>query len=357
MSTNLPYRDKKHQAIQTLESNLKRSIFGQDQAIETVVNRIKVAKAGLADEGKPVGSFLFTGPTGVGKTELAIEVAKGLGMHFARFDMSEYSTESDAKNLIGGSAGLVGYDTGGLLTNTIIEHPHTLLLLDEIEKADRSILNTFLQVMDYGVLTSTKGEKAYFNNVIVIMTSNLGATAKAFVGFGKRENEASEDAVNEYLSPEFRARLDAMVSFNPLDQTMADAIVEKFIGKLSQKLKKKHIRLKLTEEVKTYLSHQALGKQLGARGVERIIDRQITQRLSDEILFGELANGGEASVDEGKEGEFVFSFSKKELSFSSESSGESIFLEASDAMLYAKEHPGVTITRSSCGRGWVVKEQ
>ncbi len=192
MSTNLPAIKKQHQTIHTLESNLKKSIYGQDQAIETVVNRIKVAKAGLADEGKPVGSFLFTGPTGVGKTELAIEVAKGLGMHFARFDMSEYSTDSDAKNLIGGSVGLVGYDTGGLLTNTIIEHPHTLLLLDEIEKADRSILNTFLQVMDYGVLTSTKGEKAYFNNVIIIMTSNLGATAKPSVGFGQRENEASE---------------------------------------------------------------------------------------------------------------------------------------------------------------------
>lgn len=353
MSKNIQSIGMNNSAVSNLASNLKQAIYGQDHAIEAVVDKIKVAKAGLSDESKPIGSFLFTGPTGVGKTELAIEVAKQLDMHFERLDMSEYSTKSDAKNLIGGSAGLVGYEEGGLLTNTIMKYPNCVLLLDEIEKADRSILNTFLQIMDYGVLTSTKGEKAYFQNVIIIMTSNLGATVKTSMGFAQRENEALDDAVNEYLSPEFRARLDAIVTFNPLNQTMTEAIVEKFIWRLSEKLKSKHIELEFTEDVKRYLCYQALKKQLGARGVQKIIETEITQKLSDEILFGRLINGGRVRLDSEEEEGFSFSYTKNALTPSRESLDDSIFTEASDAMQYAKEHPGIMITRSTCGRGWV----
>gem|GEM_PF-1259275 len=229
-------------------------------------------------------------------------------------------------------------------------------MLDEIEKADRSILNSFLQIMDYGVLTSTKGEKAYFQNVILIMTSNLGAIARTSMGFAQRKNDAFDDVVNEYLSPEFRARLDAMVVFNPLNQRMIESIAEKFLYQLSEKLKRKHIKLDFTDDIKGFLCEMASKNQLGARGIQKVIETEITQKLSDEILFGRLTHGGKVILDYNKENGFTVTFSKNAQIPSVETLDDSIFTDASDAMQYAKEHPGIMITRSTCGRGWMIKK-
>jgi ATP-dependent Clp protease ATP-binding subunit ClpA len=347
---NLEFHNIEHALLlHELESHLRSKIFGQDKAIETVVNKLTISYAGLTDRTKPLGSFLFTGPTGVGKTELAIELANKLDMHFERFDMSEYSSEYDAKNLVGGSAGLSGHESGGLLTNAIINNPKSVLLLDEIEKADPRIMHTFLQILDYGQLKSTKGEIAYFQDVIIIMTSNLGANEKPSVGFTKN-NYNKEIAISEFLSPEFRARIDYTIDFNPLDEEMAKDITYKFIDNLSLMLEKKLIKLKVSTNLIEYLSEITLNQNEGARGVKKIIEEKIILKVSQEILFGELTSGGEVSISVSDDDTFVFNFPNK-----IDTTQKLVkFDNYDDALDFAKQHPGYILTHTKDYNGYVV---
>lgn len=347
----------KYHMIHDLENILQNKIYGQNHVIKKVVDKLKVSYAGLSDENKPKGSFLFTGPTGVGKTEFAIELAKNLKSNFKRFDMSEYTSKSDIKNLIGGSIGLIGYEEGGLLTNYIMDNPKCVLLLDEIEKAHPKILDIFLQVLDYGVLTSTKGEKAFFNEVIIIMTSNLGATAKSTVGFGSNKDSNKIDEVNKHLRPEFRARIDEMVEFNPLNSDMIDNIILKFIDNLNVKLKQKNIKLEVSNRVLEYLREITSKKNQGARGAYKIIEEEITLWLSHEILFGKLKNSGKVTVDINESNTFIYEVFEKEILYSKDELDGKIFYDIEEAQTYAKANPGVTITRSLCGQGFIIKDK
>ncbi len=346
--------------IQNLEVNLKNRIFGQDHIIDEVVDTLYINMAGLGDESKPIASFLFTGPTGVGKTELAKEIAKLLGIHFERFDMSEYSDESSARNLTGGSKGLVGYDEGGLLTNAIDENPYSLLLLDEIEKADQSIYNTFLQVLDYGTLTDTKGGKTDFTNTIIIMTSNLGSNEKRGIGFGSSSTLYKESAVADFLTPEFRNRIDKMLEFNKLSQDMIMDITNKFLSNFSNRLLNKNISLVISDEAKEVLNHLGFDSNMGARSVMRAVNNEFKRQISKEILFGKLKNGGEVKVDV-EECKFTYSYSKRQKEdsafFHFNSMLDSYDFETSqEAFAYAKSNVGTVITRASSGYGYIIKK-
>ena len=239
--------------LENMPQYLKNRIFGQDHIIDSIMEMLTINIAGLGDDNKPIATFLFTGPTGVGKTELAIELAKYLDMHFERFDMSEYADDASYRNLIGGHKGLVGYEEGGLLTNAITEHPFSLLLLDEIEKADKAIYNTFLQVFDYATLKDSKGNVTDFSNTIIIMTSNLGVTEKRGIGFGENTNVHKGSAVVDFLTPEFRNRIDKILDFNTLTEDMIEPIVKKFLNDLSLKLSKKDIDLSISDKARDTL--------------------------------------------------------------------------------------------------------
>jgi ATP-dependent Clp protease ATP-binding subunit ClpA len=295
-------------SLKNMDEELKKNIFGQDKAIEEVVRCIKMSRAGLNEENKPVASMLFVGPTGVGKTEIAKTLAKNMGIELVRFDMSEYAEKHAASKLIGAPPGYVGYEEGGLLTDTIRKKPHCVLLLDEIEKAHGDILNVLLQVMDYATLTDNQGRKADFRNVVIIMTSNAGARniGKNLVGFGEREvkGEAIMEEVKRILTPEFRNRLDKVVVFNNLDDIMALNIAKKELNNFKEKLTSKNVQVEFTEACASYIAKKGTSKEYGAREIIRVINSELKPILIDEILFGKLSSGGNCTIDVA-EGRFV----------------------------------------------------
>ena len=292
---------EERQKLARLERELKGRVFGQEAAVDQLTNAIKLSKAGLSEENKPVGSLLFVGPTGVGKTELAKSVAEVLGIRLVRFDMSEYAEKHTVAKLIGSPAGYVGYEEGGLLTEAIRKNPHCVLLLDEIEKAHSDIYNILLQIMDYATLTDNQGRKADFRSVILIMTSNAGAEKadRASIGFGGRQlnEEGITDEVKRVFRPEFRNRLDRIIIFRPLDAAMADRIVGKEFGNLARKAAEKNVELTISKACRKYLAKKGVSREYGAREIKRIIGQEIKPLLVDEMLFGGLKKGGSCEID------------------------------------------------------------
>jgi ATP-dependent Clp protease ATP-binding subunit ClpA len=286
--------------LRDLEKTLHGTIFGQAEAVSQLAAAIKLSRAGLRAAEKPIGSFLFSGPTGVGKTELAKQLAKALGIGFLRFDMSEYQERHTVSRLIGAPPGYVGFDRGGLLTEAIAKTPHAVLLLDEIEKAHPDVFSVLLQVMDHGTLTDNNGKKSDFRHIVLIMTSNVGARdlAQARVGFGERGNAGDDDkAYKNMFSPEFRNRLDARIQFKPLDPSIMGSIVEKFIRELGAMLSEKNVTISVTEKAKKHLAEAGYDAANGARPLGRVIDNEVKKPLGDELLFGKLENGGHVEVD------------------------------------------------------------
>ena len=279
-----------------LESDLSAKVIGQDRAVLEVCKAIKISKAGLTPENKPIASFLFSGPTGVGKTELALSLSKTLDINFERFDMSEYMEKHALSRLVGAPPGYVGYEQGGLLTEAIKKHPYTVLLLDEIEKAHPDLVNILLQIMDNATLTDNNGYKANFQNVILIMTSNIGASARGVMGFNKDISISKNEELKSFFSPEFRNRLDAVVEFEQLSMDTVKGIVSKFIGELNEELKKKKITVTISPRAIEFIADTAYSIEMGARPLKRYIQDNITNKLSDEILFGKLKDGGVVSV-------------------------------------------------------------
>jgi len=289
--------------LETLEQELGKVVFGQDDALGSLVTAIKRSRAGLGTPGRPVGSFLFTGPTGVGKTEAARQLSSSLGIQFMRFDMSEYMEKHAVARLIGAPPGYIGFDQGGLLTDGVRKHPHSVLLLDEIEKAHPDLYNILLQVLDYATLTDNSGKKADFRNVIIIMTSNAGAREMSSntIGFGVENGKSDTEskgrkAIETFFSPEFRNRLDGIVSFNSLSVEIMEKVVDKFIKELNGQLTDKKVSISLSPEARTWLAKKGHDPKYGARPLGRVIQTEIKDRLTDEILFGRLENGGEVSV-------------------------------------------------------------
>ncbi|MFD0857383.1 ATP-dependent Clp protease ATP-binding subunit ClpA [Roseovarius aquimarinus] len=285
--------------LKDLEGSLKRVVFGQDTAIEALSSAIKLARAGLREPEKPIGNYLFAGPTGVGKTEVAKQLADTLGVELIRFDMSEYMEKHAVSRLIGAPPGYVGFDQGGLLTDGIDQHPHCVLLLDEIEKAHPDVFNILLQVMDHGTLTDHNGRKVDFRNVVLIMTSNAGASelAKTAIGFG-RESRAGEDtaAIERTFTPEFRNRLDAVISFGALPKEVIMQVVEKFVLQLEAQLMDRNVTIELTEPAAAWLADKGYDDKMGARPLGRVIQEYIKKPLAEELLFGKLAKGGVVRV-------------------------------------------------------------
>ncbi|NLH88817.1 MAG: ATP-dependent Clp protease ATP-binding subunit ClpA, partial [Treponema sp.] len=284
--------------LATLEDSLKEEVFGQDQAIEAVVKAVKRSRAGFRAPDKPIANFLFVGPTGVGKTELARQLSKHLGITLHRFDMSEYQEKHTVSRLIGSPPGYVGYEEGGLLTDAIRKTPNSVVLLDEIEKAHSDIYNILLQIMDYATLTDNQGRKADFRNVILIMTSNAGARdiGKPLIGFGDQQvsSSALDDAVERAFSPEFRNRLDAVVHFNNLPMEIIERIVKKAIDEFAMQLAEKNVTLRVEDDVIRYLAIKGYSREFGARNISRLVEDQIKTVFVDEVLFGRLEHGGTA---------------------------------------------------------------
>ena len=299
--------------LQKLESDLKTVIFGQDPAIHSLVNAIKLSRAGLRDDNKTIGSFLFAGPTGVGKTEITNQLANMMGIELVRFDMSEYMERHTVSRLIGAPPGYVGFDQGGLLTEAVVQNPHCVLLLDEIEKAHPDIYNLLLQIMDSGVLTDNNGRKADFRNVIVVMTTNAGADLleKKSIGFSDQSNESDALlSLKKLFSPEFRNRLDEIIQFNFLPIEVILSIVDKFLTKLQAQLDARNVELIYSKKVLNWIADNGYNKEMGARPMERFITNKIKKPLVDKVLFGDLSKGGQIKVDLGKDG-IVFSAKKK----------------------------------------------
>ena len=295
---NITVSDKKD--LKNLEENLKRVIFGQDLAVETLANAIKLSRVGLRDDNKTIGSFLFTGPTGVGKTEISKQLSEIMGIDLIRFDMSEYMERHTVSRLIGAPPGYVGFDQGGLLTEAIVKSPHCVLLLDEIEKAHPDIFNILLQVMDAGVLTDNNGRKADFRNVILIMTTNIGAEllAKRNIGFSTSSNESDAmNSLNKLFTPEFRNRLDETIQFNYLEKSIILSIVDKFLTKLQAQLDKRNVEIVVTKAVINWIADNGYDKEMGARPMERFISKNIKKPLVDKLLFGNLKSGGQIKLD------------------------------------------------------------
>ena len=281
--------------LQHLDRDLKHLVFGQDEAIETLADAIKLSRAGLKAPDKPIGSFMFAGPTGVGKTEVSRQLANLLGVELVRFDMSEYMEAHTASRLIGAPPGYVGYDQGGLLTEKINQHPHCVLLLDEIEKAHPDVFNLLLQVMDHGTLTDNNGRVAIFKQVIVIMTTNVGADSISRSSMGFTHQDHSRDnteSLKRVFTPEFRNRLDAIIQFNPLDTSVVVSVVDKFLVELQVQLDDKQVTLEIDDEVRDYLAKKGYDRLMGARPMQRLIQDEIKKPLASMILFGDLVNGG-----------------------------------------------------------------
>ncbi|WKC40140.1 ATP-dependent Clp protease ATP-binding subunit ClpA [Shewanella algae] len=286
--------------LKNLERNLKMVVFGQDKAIESLSAAIRLARSGLGNENKPVGSFLFAGPTGVGKTEVTNQLAACLGLKLIRFDMSEYMESHTVSRLIGAPPGYVGYDQGGLLTDAVIKTPHCVVLLDEIEKAHPDIYNLLLQVMDHGTLTDNNGRKADFRNVTLVMTTNAGVQETVRKSIGFKQQDHSQDAmseINKVFSPEFRNRLDSIIWFNHLDMTIIAKVVDKFLVELQAQLDQKGVTLEVSDEARTLLAEKGYDKTMGARPMARVVKDLLKRPLADEILFGKLESGGIAHVD------------------------------------------------------------
>ncbi|MDR1007261.1 MAG: AAA family ATPase [Campylobacteraceae bacterium] len=295
--------------LKTLSLKLKSKIFGQDEAIEVLTHAIKRSRAGLGSPTSPIGSFLFVGPTGVGKTEVAKQLANELGIHFERYDMSEYMEKHSVSRLIGSPPGYIGFEEGGQLTNSIKKHPYSVLLLDEVEKAHGDLLNILLQIFDSAMLTDNSGKKTDFRNVIIIMTSNLGTKEAPQVGFTKSENDQVFRAIKEFFAPEFRNRLDAIVEFKSLKTEQMIKIVEKLLCEIEEQLKDKNIKITASLTAKEYLAQEGFSPSLGAREMKRVMQEEIKTPLTDEILFGQLKNGGEVEI-EFKNGKIELCYSK-----------------------------------------------
>ncbi len=296
--------------LRNLESELKAEVFGQDEAIQKLTKAIKLSRAGLRSQEKTIGSYLFTGPTGVGKTELSKQLAKALGIEFLRFDMSEYNEKHTISRLIGAPPGYIGYEHGGLLTEAIIKTPHAVVLLDEIEKANPEIFNILLQIMDHGTLTDTNGRKADFRNAILIMTSNVGARDLAAVAIGFSERAAVADshrAVEKFFTPEFRNRLDATIHFKSLAPELIERVVDKFINELAVLLEKKKVTIALKPAARAWLAQNGYDPKYGARPIARLIQNEIHEKIVDQILFGALEQGGKVTIDL-KDGAITFGF-------------------------------------------------
>jgi ATP-dependent Clp protease ATP-binding subunit ClpA len=287
------------EVLQHLEQTLKTVVYGQDKPIEALSAAIKLARAGLREPEKPIGCYLFSGPTGVGKTEVAKQLAASLGVHLIRFDMSEYMERHTVSRLIGAPPGYVGFDQGGLLTDGVDQHPHSVLLLDEIEKAHPDLFNVLLQIMDHGKLTDHNGKQVDFRNVILIMTTNAGAAdmAKAAYGFTRQKREGDDtEAINRLFAPEFRNRLDAIVTFNHLSPEVIAKVVEKFVIQLEAQLADRNVTIELTEDASNWLIANGYDELMGARPMARVIQEHIKKGLADEVLFGKLKNGGHVRV-------------------------------------------------------------
>ncbi|VAX02450.1 ATP-dependent Clp protease ATP-binding subunit ClpA [hydrothermal vent metagenome] len=285
--------------LSNLDEQLRRVVFGQDMAIDALAASIKLARAGLREPDKPIGSYLFSGPTGVGKTEVARQLASALGVELQRFDMSEYMERHTVSRLIGAPPGYVGYDQGGLLTDGVDQHPHSVVLLDEIEKAHPDVFNILLQVMDHGKLTDNNGKKIDFRNVILIMTTNAGASEmqKEAIGFGSTKRTGDdEEAINKLFTPEFRNRLDAIVPFTSLPTPVVHKVVEKFIMQLEAQLAERGITFELSKEATSWIAEKGFDERMGARPLGRVIQEYIKKPLADEVLFGKLKKGGTVKV-------------------------------------------------------------
>ena len=296
------------ESLKNLDRDLKMVVYGQDAAIDALTASIRMNRSGLGHEEKPIGSFLFTGPTGVGKTELTRQLARILGMELLRFDMSEYMERHTVSRLIGAPPGYVGFDQGGLLTEQVNKHPHAVLLLDEIEKAHPDVFNLLLQVMDHGTLTDNNGRKADFRNVVLVMTTNAGAeeTARRSIGFTEQDHSTDGmEALKRYFTPEFRNRLDAVVQFGSLSEETIRSVVDKFVFELEQQLEDKKVQLTLDPEARVWLAEKGYDPKMGARPMARVIQQHIKKPLANELLFGDLVNGGQVRISV-SDGELAF---------------------------------------------------
>lgn len=290
---NVSSSDK--ESLRDLETNLKMTIFGQDEAIDTLASAIKLSRAGLKEDGKPIGSFLFSGPTGVGKTEVCRQLASTMGIELLRFDMSEYMERHTVSRLIGAPPGYIGYDQGGLLTEAITKQPHCVLLLDEIEKAHPEVFNLLLQVFDHGTLTDNNGRKADFRNVIIIMTTNAGAQemSRSSIGFQTQDHTTDGmEVIKKMFTPEFRNRLDAIIQFGALSKEVIKTVVDKFLVEIQVQLDSKKVQLDVTEEAREWLAENGYDEKMGARPMQRLIQNRIKKELAEDILFGRLSDGG-----------------------------------------------------------------
>ncbi|MGI9327415.1 MAG: AAA family ATPase, partial [Pseudomonadales bacterium] len=283
------------EALRDIDRKLKMVVFGQDEAIDTLASAIKLSRAGLKSGDKPTGSFLFAGPTGVGKTEVSRQLANIMGVELLRYDMSEYMERHTVSRLIGAPPGYVGFDQGGLLTEAVTKHPHSVVLLDEIEKAHPEVFNLLLQVMDHGTLTDNNGRKADFRNVVLIMTTNAGAAdmSRTSIGFTEQDNRSDGmEAIKKLFTPEFRNRLDAVVQFNPLSGGVITTVVDKFLTELQQQLDDKKVQLEVDEAAREWLAREGYDEKMGARPMQRLIQEKIKRELAEDLLFGDLSKGG-----------------------------------------------------------------
>jgi ATP-dependent Clp protease ATP-binding subunit ClpA len=324
--------------LQNLDIEMKGAVFGQNTAIEALVRAIKRSRAGLRIPEKPIGSFLLIGPTGVGKTEVAKQLARVLGVSFIRFDMSEYMEKHTVARLIGAPPGYIGFDQGGLLTDAIRKQPYAVLLLDEIEKAHPDLFSILLQIMDHATLTDNNGKKADFRNVILLMTSNAGARemSSSFIGFGSKESDdraaKGMKAIENLFSPEFRNRLDGIIPFSGLTIGIMERIVDKFIRELELQLKERHIRFELTETARLWLAEEGYDPAFGARPLARLIQTEVKDVLADEILFGRLRQGGRVKIDrldkQAPEGEYVLKTDNLAFIFTETVEGDKVTVPA-----------------------------
>ena len=286
-------------ALKDLDANLKMAVFGQDEAIDQLATAIKLSRAGLKSGEKPIGSFLFTGPTGVGKTEVCKQLAHTMGVELLRYDMSEYMERHTVSRLIGAPPGYVGFDQGGLLTEAVTKHPHSVVLLDEIEKAHPEVFNLLLQIMDHGTLTDNNGRKADFRNVVLVMTSNAGAQeiSRNSIGFSEQDNSSDGmEALKKIFSPEFRNRLDAIVQFSALSEEVVETIVDKFLTELQAQLDQQRVMLEVDESARRWLAKEGYDERMGARPMQRLIQEKVKKPLAEDLLFGDLVNGGTVHV-------------------------------------------------------------
>ncbi len=303
------------EGLRNLDRDLKLVVYGQDDAIGTLASAIKMARAGLGTEDKPIGSFLFAGPTGVGKTEVTRQLARIMGIELIRFDMSEYMERHTVSRLIGAPPGYVGFDQGGLLTEEVTKHPHSVILLDEIEKAHPDVFNLLLQVMDHGTLTDTNGRKADFRNVIIVMTTNAGADlmSRATIGFTKQDHSTDGlEAIKRIFTPEFRNRLDSIIQFNPLDAPTIAYVVDKFLFELEEQLEEKKVSMVVDTSARQWIAEHGYDEKMGARPMARLIQNRIKKPLAEELLFGRLADGGVVKITAGDDG-LEFTIDEEEL--------------------------------------------